>query len=85
VQRDWVRKTGRTRPIQAKTATVAPGLSGSPLMAPNFNSIATTLGMTDRALRVWLQSSHLTMPKVVPTRDEQGDVIAHIMSQQSGT
>jgi mono/diheme cytochrome c family protein len=49
-------------------------------MAPNFSSIATTLGMTDRALRVWLQSSHPTMPNLVLTNDERDDVVAYIMS-----
>jgi hypothetical protein len=53
-------------------------------MAPNFTSIATTLGMTDRALRVWLQSSHPTMPNVVLTQDERDDVIAYILGQKSG-
>lgn len=49
-------------------------------MAPTFISIATTLGMTDRALRVWLQSSHPTMPNLVLTKDERDDVVAYIMS-----
>lgn len=53
-------------------------------MAPNFTSIATTLGMTDRALRVWLQSSHPTMPNYVLAPDERDDVVAYILSLKSG-
>lgn len=49
-------------------------------MAPNFTDVATTLGMTDRALRVWLRSSHPTMPNIVLTDNERDDVIAYIMS-----
>lgn len=52
-------------------------------MAPNFTSIATTLGMTDRALRVWLQSSHPTMPNIILTNNERDDVVAYIMSLRS--
>lgn len=52
-------------------------------MAPNFTDIATTLGMTDRALRVWLQTSHPTMPNVVLTNQERDDVVTYIMSLKS--
>lgn len=53
-------------------------------MAPNFTSIATTLGMTDRALRVWLQSSHPTMPNIILNQTERDDVVAYILSLKSG-
>lgn len=36
--------------------------------------------MTDRALRVWLQTSHPTMPNFVLTRDERNDIAAYILS-----
>jgi len=49
-------------------------------MAPNFTDVATTLGMTDRALRVWLQTSHPTMPNIVLSNSERDDVVAYIMS-----
>lgn len=52
-------------------------------MAPNFTNVANTLGMTDRALRVWLQTSHPTMPNVVLTNQERDDVVAYIMSLRS--
>jgi hypothetical protein len=40
--------------------------------------------MTDRALRVWLQSSHPTMPNFILSGDEKNDVIAYILSLQTG-
>jgi len=49
-------------------------------MAPSFSSVATWPGMTDRAVRVWLQSSHPSMPNFILTRDERNDVAAYIMS-----
>ena len=65
----------------AQCHAIRPGESRSPNpMAPNFTSIATTLGMTDRALRVWLQSSHPTMPNIILSNDEKDNVVAYIMS-----
>ncbi len=52
-------------------------------MAPSFSSVARTPGMTDRALRVWLQSSHPTMPNFILTRDERNDIVAYILSLKS--
>lgn len=53
-------------------------------MAPSFTAIANAPGMTDRALRVWLQSSHPTMPNFILTGDEKNDVIAYLLSLQTG-
>ena len=53
-------------------------------MAPSFSSVAKTPGMTDRALRVWLQSSHPTMPNFILSGDEKNNVIAYILSLQTG-
>jgi hypothetical protein len=39
--------------------------------------------MTDRTLRVWLQSSHPTMPNFILTTDERNNVIAYILSLKS--
>jgi mono/diheme cytochrome c family protein len=49
-------------------------------MAPSFENVARTPGMTDRALRVWLQSSHPTMPNFILTGDERADIVVYIMS-----
>jgi mono/diheme cytochrome c family protein len=53
-------------------------------MAPSFSTVAKAPGMTDRALRVWLQSSHPTMPNFILSGDEKNDVIAYILSLQTG-
>lgn len=64
---------------------VRPRQSRSPdPMAPSFARIATAPGMTDRALRVWLQSSHPAMPNFILTGDERNDVIAYILSLNDG-
>jgi len=48
--------------------------------APTFTSVAATRGMTEMALRVWLQSPHPTMPNLMLGEDEKDDVIAYILS-----
>lgn len=48
--------------------------------APSFASVATTSGMTERALAVWLQTSHPTMPNFVLDPNDRDNVIAYIMS-----
>ena len=48
--------------------------------APTFMSVAGTSGMTGRALAVWLQTSHPTMPNFVLSQQDREDVIVYIMS-----
>lgn len=48
--------------------------------APDFSTIANTAGMTARALIVWLQTSHPTMPNLIIPAEERDDVVAYIMS-----
>ncbi len=48
--------------------------------APDFVTIANTPGMTERALIVWLQTSHPTMPDLIIPVEERDDVVAYIMS-----
>jgi mono/diheme cytochrome c family protein len=50
--------------------------------APTFVSVAKTSGMTGRALAVWLETSHPTMPNLVVAQKDRDDVIAYIMSLQ---
>jgi mono/diheme cytochrome c family protein len=52
-------------------------------MAPSFSDAANWPGMTDRALRVWLQTSHPSMPNFMLTGDERNDVAAYILSLKS--
>jgi mono/diheme cytochrome c family protein len=51
--------------------------------APSFQSVADTRGMTARALAVWMQTSHPTMPNLVIKPDDMDNVIAYIMSLKS--
>jgi mono/diheme cytochrome c family protein len=48
--------------------------------APDFSAVANTPGMTERALGVWLQTSHPTMPNFLIDAEDRDDVIAYIMS-----
>ncbi len=48
--------------------------------ARNFTSAATEPGMTGRALAVWLDTSHPTMPDFILHADDRNDVIAYILS-----
>ena len=52
------------------------------LSAPTFASVAATSGMSGRALAVWLQTSHPTMPNFLVDREDRDNVIAYIMSMQ---
>ena len=56
-------------------------MSPSPA-APPFASVAKTSGMTGRALAVWLETSHPTMPNLVVGQKDRDDVIAYIISLQ---
>jgi mono/diheme cytochrome c family protein len=47
---------------------------------PSFQEIADTQGMSPRALRVWLQTSHPNMPDIIIPADDMDNVIAYIMS-----
>jgi mono/diheme cytochrome c family protein len=71
--------------ICAQCHAVGRGSARSPdPMAPRFSSVATTPGMTDMALRVWLLSAHPTMPNFVLTKDETDDLVAYIMGLKAG-
>lgn len=48
--------------------------------APDFSEVANTPGMTERALRVWLQTSHPTMPNFIIPANVRDDLVAYIMS-----
>ena len=67
--------------VCAECHAVAKGESRSPnTKAPAFPNVAGTRGMTEMALRVWLQSPHPTMPNLMLAEDEKDDVIAYILS-----
>lgn len=48
--------------------------------APPFAHVATTPGMNERALAVWLQSPHPTMPNIILEKKERDDIVAYILS-----
>jgi cytochrome c2 len=48
--------------------------------APAFAAVAATSGMTELALRTWLQTPHPTMPNLLLTDDQKDDVIAYLLS-----
>jgi mono/diheme cytochrome c family protein len=52
--------------------------------APSFEVVAMTPGMTAAALNVWLTAqSHPTMPNILLSQQEVGDVSAYILSLQT--
>jgi mono/diheme cytochrome c family protein len=55
------------------------GLSPDPTATP-FKDVADTPGMTETALRVWLTTSHPTMPNIVIEPQDMDNVIAYILS-----
>lgn len=48
--------------------------------APSFQEVAEQPGMNARALAVWLQSSHPTMPNLIIAPADMDNVIAYILS-----
>lgn len=76
---------GRGHTYAAKICAECHGIEaddgGSPnFTAPPFNAIANTPGMSARALVVWLQNPHPTMPSLVLPVDDMHDVIAYILT-----
>ena len=50
------------------------------LIAPTFEHIANTPGMTSAALTAALRTSHESMPNIIITGSDLSDVIAYILS-----
>ena len=48
--------------------------------APSFEDVANTPGMTARALVVWLQSPHPTMPNIMIPTGDTDNIVAYITS-----
>jgi cytochrome c1 len=49
-------------------------------IAPDFQTIANTPGMTATALRAVLQTPHPKMPNLILTPDQSSDVVAFLLS-----
>ena len=65
-------------PCHAVTAEQA--LQRTIAIAPDFQTIANTPGMTATALRAFLQTPHPKMPNLILTSDQSADVIAFLRS-----
>ena len=50
------------------------------VIAPNFQAIANTPGMTATALRAFLQTPHPKMPNLILTPEQSDDVITFLLS-----
>lgn len=48
--------------------------------APSFDDVANTPGMNARALVVWLQSPHPTMPHLIIPAQDTDNIVAYITS-----
>ena len=67
--------------VCAECHAVGIGDSRSPnVLAPRFEAVAATPGMTAAALNAFLHTSHRAMPNLVLTADQAGGVIAYILS-----
>ena len=53
-------------------------------VAPDFQTIANTPGMTATALRAFLQTPHPKMPNLILTPDQSADVIPFRLSLRDG-
>ena len=60
---------------------VGPADSRSPnVLAPRFEAVAATPGMTAMALNAFLHTSHRAMPNLLLTADQTSGIIAYILS-----
>ncbi len=48
--------------------------------APSFTDVAELPSTTPLSLKVWLQTSHPTMPNLILSEQQKADVIAYIVS-----
>ena len=69
-----------TEKVCAKCHAIHPSGLSPELTAPPFKDVANTPGMTDTALRVWLSTSHPTMPNIVIEPQDMDNVIAYILT-----
>jgi len=54
------------------------------VIAPDFQAIANTPGITATALRAFLQTPHPKMPNLILTPEQSDDVIAFLLSLRDG-
>jgi mono/diheme cytochrome c family protein len=67
--------------VCAECHAVGIGDARSPdALAPRFEAVAATPGMTAAALNAFLHTSHRAMPNLVLTADQTNGVISYILS-----
>ena len=82
---DPLKGAALARSVCAQCHAVQNGQLRSPNpMAPSFSNLAKWPGMTDMALRAWLQSSHPVMPNIILDEDQRNNVITYILSLKAG-
>jgi mono/diheme cytochrome c family protein len=73
------------RQLCSECHAVEPSQRSSPNgMAPRFEAIANTPGMTAIALSAALQTPHRTMPNVMLNADQLRGIVAYILSLRRG-
>jgi len=79
---DPARGLAYAKQVCAKCHAVEQGDIFSPeILAPTFETVAKSEGMTERALYVWLQAgNHESMPNLMIPQGDLDDVVAYIMS-----
>jgi mono/diheme cytochrome c family protein len=69
--------------ICSECHTIEKGRRPSPNgLAPNFETVAKTPGLTAIALIAVLRTSHCTMPNIIIPDDDLRNVVAYILSLQ---
>jgi mono/diheme cytochrome c family protein len=66
----------------ARVCSTCHGISAEPSpmpQAPRFREVADQPGMTGTALRVWMETSHPTMPNIIVEKQDMLNVIAYIL------
>lgn len=66
---------GECHGVEARREDFSPNID-----APDFAVVANTPGMTERAIAVWLQTPHPTMPNFMIPEDVRDDLVAYIMT-----
>jgi cytochrome c len=59
---------------------IEPRTAGTPTAAPDFAAVANQPSTTELALKVFLRTSHPSMPNLVLTPEQSDDIVAYILS-----
>jgi cytochrome c len=59
---------------------IEPRMAATPTTAPDFAKVANQSSTTELALKVFLRSSHPSMPNLVLTPEQADDIVTYILS-----